>query len=232
MPNLKKSLYVQFARIGKALASPHRLELLDLLGQGPRPVEDLARETGLPFANVSQHLQTLRRARLVDAEKRGLFVTYRLADPTVDALFRSLRSMAEARLVEVERIAARYLGGRKGMEPVDREKLLEKVRDGSVTVLDVRPAAEYEAGHLPGALSIPLRELGSRLAEVPKHRTVVAYCRGPYCVMAVEAVRRLKRKGFRALRMEEGVAEWKARGWEVVSGGSAVGTNKLREGKE
>jgi rhodanese-related sulfurtransferase/DNA-binding transcriptional ArsR family regulator len=213
----KDDVYEQFARIGKAVASPKRLELLDLLTQGPRTVEALATAGGLSIANASQHLQVLRAARLVAGEKQGLFVEYRLADEDVERFFASLRGLAESRLEELDEVAAAYLGTRDAMEPVDRERLLQRVREGEVTVVDVRPAEEYRAGHIPGAINVPLSELKKRLRELPRTREVVAYCRGPYCVMAVEAVELLNQKGFAAHRMEDGVVEWRARGWTLDS---------------
>jgi rhodanese-related sulfurtransferase len=212
----RSAIYHQFARIGKAVSNPSRLELLDLLCQGPRTVEALAREAGLGLTNASQHLKALREARLVEAEKAGLFVTYRLADDQVCEFFRSLRSLAEARLAEVGEMTRRFLERREGLQAVDREALLAKVRDGAVTVLDVRPSEEYRAGHLPGALSVPLKELERKLSELPRDREVVAYCRGPYCVLAVEAVEMLRSRGFAAFRLEDGVPDWQARGFPVV----------------
>jgi rhodanese-related sulfurtransferase len=214
----KTAIYEQFARIGKATSNPSRLELLDLLCQGPRTVEALAREAGLGLANTSQHLKALREARLVEAEKSGLFVTYRLADDDVCQFFRSLRSLAETRLAEVGEITRRFLEARQSLHPVDREQLLAKVRDGAVTVLDVRPPEEYRAGHLPGALSIPLKELERRLSDLPRDREIIAYCRGPYCVLALEAVDTLRAQGFTAFRLEEGVRDWQARGYAVAVG--------------
>ncbi len=215
----KTSIYEQFARIGKAIANPGRLELLDLLCQGPRTVESLAREAGLGLTNASQHLKALREARLVEAEKSGIFVTYRLADERVCEFFRTLRLLAESRLVEIGDITRRFLETRRGLEPVDREQLLIKVRDGAVTVLDVRPREEYQAGHVPGAISVPLKDLERRLSELPRDREVVAYCRGPYCVLAMEAVEILRSRGFAAFRLEDGVADLQARGFGVdVSG--------------
>ncbi|MEK7408378.1 MAG: metalloregulator ArsR/SmtB family transcription factor [Acidobacteriota bacterium] len=212
----KDAIYEQIARVGKAVASPSRLELLDLLCQGPRTVEALAREANLTIANASQHLQVLRAARLVDAEKAGLFVTYRLADQTVCDFFRSLRGVAEARLAEIRRTALEFLEGRQGMEPVDRAALLAKVRAGAVTVLDVRPAEEYRAGHIAGALSVPLKELERRLSELPRDQDVVAYCRGPYCVLAIEAVELLRARGFNAVRLPDSVQDWRAQGLPVA----------------
>lgn len=215
----KDSIYEQFARIGKAVSSPKRLELLDLLCQGKRTVEVLARETGMSVANTSQHLQVLRAARLVDADKEGLFVTYRLAGQTVCDFFFSMRVLAETRLAEVEQITRRFLEGREGMAPVDREELRERVMEGAVTVLDVRPVEEYRAGHIPGAVSMPLKELEDHLAELPREQEIVAYCRGPYCVLAVQAVELLRAKGFKAVRFEDGVQDWRSRGFPVAEGG-------------
>lgn len=211
----KDAIYEQFARIGKSLASGPRLEILDILCQGPRSVDVLARQVGQSVANTSHHLQVLRRARLVDAEKEGVHVTYRLADEEVCAFFRALRGLAESRLLEVEQVTRQFLEARGSMEPVDRVGLVARVRSGAVTVLDVRPAEEYRAGHIPGALSVPLEELERRLAELPRDREVVAYCRGPYCVMAIDAVELLRKKGFKAHRMEQGVADWRAHGWRI-----------------
>ncbi len=214
----KDAIYEQLARVGKAAASPKRLELLDLLCQGPRTVESLAEQTAQSVANASAHLQVLRAARLVEAEKDGLYVTYRLADERVCDFFRVLRGLAESRLVEVEHITRTYLEQRRALEPIDRDALVKKVKRGEVTVLDVRPAQEYAAGHIPGAVSVPLAELKKRLKTLPKSREVVAYCRGPYCVLAIEAVELLRARGYRARRMDEGVIEWKARGLPVEVG--------------
>jgi rhodanese-related sulfurtransferase len=213
----KDAIYEQFARVGKAVSAPKRLELLDLLCQGPRTVEALAEQAALTVANASQHLQVLRAARLVEAEKKGLYVEYRLADDEVCRFFFALRGLAEARLAEVERVTREYFEARGAMEAIEGDELLRRVKAGEVTVLDVRPAEEYRAGHIPGALSIPVGELKARLRELPKDRDVVAYCRGPYCVMAVEAVELLRKRGFSAHRMEQGVVEWRARGWRVAS---------------
>jgi rhodanese-related sulfurtransferase len=214
----KDSIYEQFARVGKALSAPKRLELLDLLGQGPRTVEALAAQASITVANASQHLQVLRGARLVEADKQGSHVEYRLADPRVSSLFLALRGLAEARLLELEQVTQTYLHARGAMETVDGEELVRRVRRGEVTVLDVRPEEEYRAGHLPGAISIPVSELKLRLKELPKDREIVAYCRGPYCVMAIEATELLRKKGFRAERMGQGVVEWRARGLRVETG--------------
>jgi rhodanese-related sulfurtransferase len=214
----KDAIYEQLGRIGKAVASPRRLELLDLLCQGPRTVDVLARAADQSLANTSQHLQVLRRARLVEAERDGVLVRYRLADEMVCGFFRSLRRLAEARLVEVERATREFLEQRGSMEPVDRDALLERMRRGEVTVLDVRPPEEYQAGHIPGALSVPMDELDSRLADLPRDREIVAYCRGPYCVLAIEAVEVLRKSGFEATRWEDGVPDWRALGLPVAAG--------------
>ena len=208
----KNAIYEQFSRIGKAVSSPKRLELLDLLCQGEKTVETLSQETGLTVANTSQHLQTLRAARLVDAEKEGLYVKYRLADQMVCEFFRSMRVLAENRLAEVEMIKRHFLEGREGMEPINRNDLLKRVINGAVTVLDVRPAEEYRAGHIPGALSVPLSRLKELLTKLPRDQEIVAYCRGPYCVLAVQAVEMLRKQGFKAIRLEEGIQDWLAMG--------------------
>jgi len=215
--NFKDAIYEQFARLGKAVSAPKRLELLDLLCQGPRTVEVLADLASLSVANTSQHLQVLRAARLVEAEKRGLHVEYRLAGEDVCEFFLALRRLAEGRLAEIELVTREYLGRRDAMETVTGDELLRRVKRGEVTVLDVRPVEEYRAGHIPGAVSIPLGELKARFKELPKRREVVAYCRGPYCVFAVEAVELLRKKGFTAHRMQEGVLDWRSRGWRVES---------------
>ena len=212
----KDAIYEQFARIGKAVSSPKRLELLDLLCQGPRTVEVLAKESGLTVANASQHLQVLRAARLLAAEKEGLFVIYRLADQTVCEFFRTMRVLAESRLAELEQIKRRFLEGREGMEPVDRKALLELVGKGEVTVLDVRPVEEYNAGHISGAISIPLKELQLRLLDLPRDQEIVAYCRGPYCVLSIQAVEMLRSRGFQAVRLEEGIQDLRALGFPIA----------------
>jgi rhodanese-related sulfurtransferase len=217
----KDAIYEQFARIGKAVSSSRRLELLDLLCQGERTVDVLAKESGLTVANASQHLQVLRAARLVEAEKVGLFVTYSLADNTGCEFFRTMRLLAESRLAEVEQIKRQFIEGKDGMEPVDREALIERVRKGAVTVLDVRPSEEYRAGHIPGAMSIPLKELERHLSELPHDQEIVAYCRGPYCVLAMEAVELLRGKGFDAVRLEEGIQDLRAMGFPIAVGEEA-----------
>ena len=214
----KDTIYEHFARIGKATSAPKRLELLDLLCQSPRTVEALAEQASISVANASQHLQVLRAARLVDAEKKGLYVEYRVADDEVSRFFFALRSLGEARIAEIDQVTREYFEQRGAMEAVEGNELLRRVKAGEVTVVDVRPPEEYRAGHIPGALSIPVGELKARLKELPKDRDVVAYCRGPYCVMAVEAVELLRKKGFNAQRMEQGVVDWRLRGWSVERG--------------
>ncbi len=214
----KDAIYEEFARIGKAVSSPKRLELLDLLCQGRRTVEALATEAELSMANTSQHLQVLRAARLVEASKEGLYVTYRIAEPAVGEFVRSLRVLAEKQLAEVERISRRFFEGRRGLEPIDRETLVKRVRKGEVVVLDVRPVEEYRAGHIPGALSIPIQELKRRLFELPRDQEIVAYCRGPYCVFSDQAVELLRARGFQAARLDEGILDWRARGLPVATG--------------
>lgn len=225
----KDSIYEQFARIGKAVSAPKRVELLDLLCQGPRTVEALAGQAALSVANASRHLQVLRGAGLVAGEKRGLYVEYRLADEQVGRFYFALRSLAEARLADIERLSREFLEPRGDLEAVPGEELLRRVRSGEVTVLDVRPVEEYRAGHIPGALSIPVAELKDRLDELPKDREVVAYCRGPYCMMALEAVELLRRRGVRAHRLEPGVLDWRARGWRIETGTRPAGAT-VRKG--
>ena len=217
----KDSLYAEFAVLGKALANSHRLELLDLLGQGERSVEELAREAALSLANASAHLQVLRRARLVEAEKRGLNVVYRLAAPEVFALWRTLRDVGSARLAEIDRLVDNYFTDREEFEAVDKEELLRLVEDEAATVIDVRPEVEYEQGHLPAARSVPVEDLERWLAELPRDLEVVAYCRGPYCVYSDEAVRLLHQHGFKARRLREGFPEWRAAGYPVEMDGVA-----------
>lgn len=212
---VKNQLYKHFARIGKAIASPHRLEIIDLLAQGERTVESVARSLALPVANASHHLQVLRAARLVDARKEGSFVHYRLSDQDVFELAQVIRTLAERRLAEVERIVEKYFQARDELEPIGRQELLHRVRAGDVVVLDVRPVEEYRAGHIAGALSIPVKEIERRLAELPADKEVVAYCRGPYCVMALDAVRKLRAHGFKARRLVDGFPEWRAEGLPV-----------------
>jgi rhodanese-related sulfurtransferase/DNA-binding transcriptional ArsR family regulator len=213
----KDQLYGQFARIGKALANPHRLELLELMAQGERTVDSLANETGISMANASQHLQTLREARLIESRKQGLFVHYRLADESVFALSTSLRRVAEHRLADLERLVREHFGDRSDPEPVSMEELLQRMGSGKVVILDTRPRSEYAAGHIAGAISLPADELSKRLERLPKAKEYVAYCRGPYCVYADRAVEALIKSGRRARRLLDGFPEWKAAGLPVGS---------------
>jgi rhodanese-related sulfurtransferase len=215
---LKDAVYEQIARVGKAASSPKRLEILDLLAQGPRAVEAIANEVDQSFANTSQHLRVLHASRLVESRKDGLHVIYRLASDDVRSFVLALHSVAEARLAEVERLTREFFEARGGFEPVDREALVKKIRRGEVTVLDLRPSEEFLAGHLPGARSIPLPELRRKLATLPRSREIVAYCRGPYCIFAAEAVTVLRARGFKAVRFDEGVAEWRERGLPIEAG--------------
>jgi rhodanese-related sulfurtransferase/DNA-binding transcriptional ArsR family regulator len=214
----KDRLYGQFARIGKALSSPHRLEILELLAQSERTVDSLATEIGLSLANASQHLQALRQAALVDSRKDGLFVYYRLASPEVFDLSRVLRTVAEGRLAELERLIHEHFGDRSDAEAVPMAELLKRARSKQVVILDTRPASEYVAGHIPGAISVPVEELKQRLQTLTKGKEYVAYCRGPYCVYADRAVELLKANGRRARRLRDGLPEWRASGFPVASG--------------
>ena len=211
----KNQLYGQFARLGKALASPHRLELLDLLAQSERTVESLAVEVGASAANASQHLQALRRAGLVETRKHGLFVYYRIADPSVLKLCGALRTVAEKQYADLDRIVREHFGNRSDAEPAQMEELLRRARHGDVVILDARPVREYAAGHITGAVSVPFDELQRRLRSLPKSKPFVAYCRGPYCVYADQAVARLRKTGRRAQRLAVGFPEWKAAGLPV-----------------
>jgi rhodanese-related sulfurtransferase/DNA-binding transcriptional ArsR family regulator len=214
----KDRLFEQFARIGKALASPKRLEILDLLVQGERTVEEIARETATPVANASQHLQTLKGSRIVESRREGLYAYYRLADEKVFRAWRAVRDLGEARLAEVDQVVQTYLNDRDVLEAVDAVGLMERLAEGSVVVLDMRPKEEYRAGHVRGALSVPVDSLEAALQVLPKDKEIIAYCRGPYCVFSDEAVRVLRAKGYRASRLTEGFPEWRAAGYPVESG--------------
>jgi rhodanese-related sulfurtransferase len=215
----KGRIYEQFARLGKALASPSRLELLDLLAQGERSVEAVAREAELSIANASQHLRVLHAARLVESRRDGQRVLYRLADPSVEALWQALRHTAERQLVELAAIARDYLTGRDELEPIERAELVRRLKAGTVTLIDVRPTAEYDQAHIAGAISVPLDGVKRWARRAPRRKQVVAYCRGPYCVFALAAVRELRKRGVPAVRSEDGVMEWRVAGLPVETAG-------------
>ncbi len=213
--HFKHDIFAQFARIAKALSSGNRLELLEYLAQGERSVEVLANVSGLTVANTSQHLQQLRQTGLVTSRKAGLKVFYSLSGDDVLALLNCLRGVAERRLADVDRLVSAYLTVRDELEPVPAKELLERVRQGLVTVLDVRPAEEYAAGHLPGALNIPLSELEAKLESLDAGKEVIAYCRGPHCILAFDAVARLRKQGRAARRLDGGLPEWRCAGLPV-----------------
>jgi rhodanese-related sulfurtransferase/DNA-binding transcriptional ArsR family regulator len=214
----KDRLYAQFARIGKAVGSPHRIEMLELLAQGERTVDSLATEIGLSLANTSQHLKALRQAALVDSRKDGLFVYYRLPDPAVFEVCAAIRSVAEQRLADLERLVQQHFGDRSQPEPVGMQDLLARARSTDVIILDARPANEYQAGHIAGAISVPIDELQNRLRSLPANKEYVAYCRGPYCVYADRAVELLRKGRRRARRLVEGFPEWRAAGFPIEQG--------------
>jgi ArsR family transcriptional regulator len=211
----KQILFGQFAVIAKAVAHPHRIELLEQLAQGERSVEVLADRTRISVANASQHLQHMRRAGLVAPRREGKFVFYSLADDAVLALMASLRILAERHSAEVERVVRSYFDRRDSLEPVSRHELMDRLKAGLVTVLDVRPEDEFALGHLPGAINIPLGALEKRLADLDPRQEIVAYCRGPYCVLSYEAVALLRTRGFKVRRLEDGLPEWRAAGLPV-----------------
>jgi rhodanese-related sulfurtransferase/DNA-binding transcriptional ArsR family regulator len=218
----KDRLYGEFARIGKAIANPHRLEILEVLAQGERSVESLANETGLSVANASRHLQLLRQAQLVLARREGLFVHYRLAGPEVIRLILALRHTGECHLAEVDRVVHDYFGERDGFVPVTPDELAQRMNSGEVVVLDVRPEHEYKAGHIAGARSMPVADLTDRIAELPRDREYVAYCRGPYCVYSDEAVALLRANDVQAQRLTDGYPEWLLSGRPVHIGTSTI----------
>ncbi|WP_210209766.1 ArsR/SmtB family transcription factor [Ciceribacter selenitireducens] len=217
--NPKRALFEQFAQVAKALGNPVRLELVEHLAQGPRSVEALAAKLGQTTANVSQHLQAMRRAGLVSSERDGKFINYRLADESVLAAFAAIRTVAERHSAEVERIVRGWFDQRDEMEPVSRAELAARLADGQVTVIDVRPPDEYAMGHLPGAINVPLSDLEHRAAGFDSGQEIVAYCRGPWCVMSFEAVAKLRQIGFSARRLEDGLPEWRAAGLAVEAPG-------------
>ncbi len=216
--NPKRDLYVQFAAVAKAIGHEHRLELLELVAQGERSVEALAERSGLSIANASQHLQHLRRAGLVAARRQAKFVLYRLADDAVLTMLAAMHKVAERNVVEVERILHSYFHARDDLEPVSRAELTKRMKQGLVTVLDVRPEDEFALGHLPGARNVPVGQLKRQLSKLDRKTEIVAYCRGPYCVLSFEAVAELRAKGFKARRLEDGFPEWKAAGLPVKAG--------------
>ncbi|HDR9484503.1 TPA: ArsR family transcriptional regulator [Burkholderia aenigmatica] len=215
----KQAIYASLAEVAQALGHPNRLELLEHLAQRERSVEELTALSGMTFANTSRHLQILRRARLVDTERRGKHIVYRLAgDSEVVVLMKALGRVGERNVAEVDKVMGDYFHARDALEPVSRDELTARLADGLVTLLDVRPHDEFTEGHLPGALNIPLSELDARVSELPAGTEIVAYCRGPYCVFAVEAVAALRARGFDAARLEDGFPEWKAAGLAVETG--------------
>lgn len=214
----KQAVYASLAEICQAIGHAHRLELLEHMAQGPRSVEDLAVLAGLSFANASRHLQILRRARLVETARRGKHVLYSLANGAeVVSLLKALGSVGESNIAEIRETMADYFEARDALAPVTRDELMASLRDSLVTLLDVRPRQEFALGHLPGALNIPLDELDRHLSELPEGREIVAYCRGPYCVLSFEAVASLRARGYHVRRLEDGFPEWKAAGLEVVT---------------
>lgn len=217
----KRRLFAELAAVAKALGHAHRLELLEHLAQGERSVEALAAKSGISVANASQHLQQLRRTGLASARRDGKRVLYRLTDDAVVGLLGALRQIAERNVAEVERVVASYFRKRDGLEPISRAELMDRMRDGRVTVLDVRPSDEYALAHLPGAVNIPLADLERRLAELPRKLEIVAYCRGPYCVLSFEAVAALRARGFKIRRLEDGLPEWRAAGLPIDAGVNA-----------
>ncbi len=217
----KDAVFEQFARVASAFASPKRLEVVDLLAQGPRSVDSIAAQTSMTVANTSRHLQVLRNAGLVTSTRDAQRVVYRIADSTVVDGYRSLQQVAEARIAELRYLAEAFFGEVDGVEALDVAQLLERTKQGDVVVVDVRPAEEYEAGHIAGALSVPLADLAGRISELPAGSTVVAYCRGPYCVLSAAAVRQLRSAGIPALRLEAGVDEWRRAGRPVDIGAAS-----------
>lgn len=216
-PTPKQVLFAHFAAVAKTIGNAHRIDLLQQLAQGEQSVETLARKTGLTVANTSQHLQHLRRAGLVAARRDGTFIYYRLADDAVLDVLAALRRVAERNLAEVEQVVRGYFDNRDAMEPVTRKELARRLKSGDVTILDVRPEDEFALAHVPGAINVPLKELEARAAEIDPAKDIIAYCRGAYCVYSYEAVAKLRAKGFRIRRLEDGLPEWKAAGLPVES---------------
>jgi rhodanese-related sulfurtransferase len=219
--DFKVPLYDQFARVARAVANPHRLEIVDLLAQGERRVDDLAREADLTVANASQHLQTLRQGGLVESRREGTAIYYRLADERVFRLWQAIREVGEARLAEIDVLTRTYLHDRAQLDAIDAVTLRRRLDEGDVVVLDVRPGLEYQAAHIAGARSIPITELAGRLDEIPGDQEIVAYCRGPYCVFSDEAVALLRERGYQATRLDIGLPDWRAAGLPVESSDGA-----------
>lgn len=218
---VSEAIFEQVARIGKSVANPKRLELLELLSQAPRTVDSLSRLTGMSQANTSQHLKALKQTHLVDTTREGTSIWYSLTDETVADFFRTLRVLAVSQLPELDRIVGEYLGEHHSLDGIDRKTLLKRVRNEEVTVVDVRPHEEYLAGHIPGAVSIPIDELEQRVTELPKDREIVAYCRGPYCIWSGQAVSLLEEQGFCAKHLSDGLLDWRARGQRIAVGASS-----------
>ncbi len=213
--HFKQDLFTQFARVGKAMSNGNRLELLEFIAQGERSVDELAKVSGLSVANTSQHLQQLRQAGLITSTKQGLKVFYRLSGDDVIDLFNSLQNVAERHLADVQQLVNTFLTVKDDLEPIPATELLDRIKDGLVTVLDVRPPEEYQSGHVPGAINVPLSELEAHLSQLDPQQEVVAYCRGPHCVLAFDAVEQLRKKGITAHRMEDGFPEWKSAGLPI-----------------
>jgi rhodanese-related sulfurtransferase/DNA-binding transcriptional ArsR family regulator len=214
--NPKRAMFEHLAAVARSLGSVHRLELLELLAQTERSVEELASLSGVTLANASQHLQQLRRFGVLEARREGKRVIYKLADPEVVVLLGALSRVTQRNVGAVEKVLNSYFRERDNLEPVSRKELMRRMRDGLVTLIDTRPEEEFTAGHLPGAINVPLSELKRRLRELPRDQEIVAYCRGPYCILSYEAVAELRRRGFKAFRLEDGYPEWKAAGLPVV----------------
>ena len=214
----KDAVFQQFARIAQALSSPKRLEILDVLAQGERNVENIAKETGQSVANTSRHLQTLKNSHLLMTRRDGVHIFYRLADQAVYQCYKNLQSLAESLLPEVKDAIQQYFRDKEEMETISKEELLQRIQEGKVVVLDVRPTEEYKAGHISGAISVPLKELKEQLKEIPTDNEVIAYCRGPYCILAADAVNLLKQAGITASRFKDGLPGWQAAGFPVDAG--------------
>ncbi|HIZ71652.1 MAG TPA: metalloregulator ArsR/SmtB family transcription factor [Candidatus Atopostipes pullistercoris] len=205
---LKDSLYQEFARIGKSLSSPKRLELLDLLSQGPKSVEELSKATTMSVANVSQHLQTLFKSKLVTSHKKGNYVIYELMDEVIVDFLKALHTLSEKQYMEVQQIKQAFINENQGLNDISLEELNERMEEGEILLLDVRPKTEYESNHIPGAISVPMDELTERISSLPKNKEIVAYCRGTYCLMSTEAVKLLNDRGLEASRLQKSVQDW------------------------